>query len=331
MNAVEHREDAKPALEFEGLTKSFRSHWTFRRTPIVRDLNLRVEPGEVFGFLGPNGAGKTTTIKTMMGLLCPDAGSIRIFGAPHREPTVRRRVGFLPENPYFYDYLTGRELLAFYARFFRLGPLERRRHVGELLELTGVASAADRPLRKYSKGMLQRLGLAQALLGEPDLVILDEPMSGLDPIGRRDVRDIILELRRRGCTVFFSSHILQDAEMICDRVGILVRGRLRSVGRLGDLVGDRIHSWEVTVSDAGNAYPGDVLSRRGDEVLRRITSEVELTALLEAVERSGGRLVSLVPQRETLEEVFLREVRTDEAGAEAPASPPSTGPEDAGS
>ncbi|MGD8376523.1 MAG: ABC transporter ATP-binding protein [Acidobacteriota bacterium] len=299
------------------MSKSFRSQWTFRRTPVVRDLSLRVEPGEIFGFLGPNGAGKTTTIKMMMGLIHVDAGEIRILGGSHRSPTVRRRLGFLPENPYFYDYLTGRELLAFYARFFRMSPRDRRRKVDELLERTGVAEAADRPLRKYSKGMLQRLGLAQALLGDPELVVLDEPMSGLDPVGRHEVRDIILDLRRQGCTVFFSSHILQDAEMLCDRVGILVRGRLRSHGKLSELIGSRVRAWEVTVADGGDALPGTVLSSRQGAVLRRVESEEELRTLLDAVARSGARLISLIPQREGLEDVFLRDVDPEEAAAEA--------------
>ena len=312
-----------PALELEGVRKSFRSHWTFRRTEVVRDLSLSVEAEEVFGFLGPNGAGKTTTIKTVLGLLHADAGAIRIFGRSHLDPEVRRRVGFLPENPYFYDYLTGRELLSFYARFFRLGLADRRRRIDELLERTGVAGAADRPLRKYSKGMLQRLALAQALLGDPELVILDEPMSGLDPIGRRDVRDLILDLRRRGTTVFFSSHILQDAELLCDRVGILVQGRLRSAGRLRDLVGDRVRCWEVALAGADEAMPGDVLSRRQGEVLRRVSSEEELRALLQAVGRGGGRILSIVPQRASLEEVFLREVEVGAAGAPAGGGEPA--------
>ena len=302
-------------LELEGLSKSFRSDWTFRRTPVVQDLSLQVEPGEVFGFLGPNGAGKTTTIKMIVDLIRPDAGALRIFGLPASDPRSRERLGFLPETTHFYDYLTGREFLLFCARFVRFDRGQRRRRVDEMLERTGIAAAADRPLRKYSKGMQQRLGLAQALLGDPDLVILDEPMSGLDPVGRREVRDLILDLRERGKTVFFSSHILQDAEMLCDRVAILDKGRLRSQGRLEELVGERISAWEVTLEGADRAegdpsagLPGKLLSRRGREVLRRVDSEEELQLLLRSAERAGVRLLSLVPQRETLEEVFLREI-----------------------
>jgi ABC-2 type transport system ATP-binding protein len=296
-------------LEVEGLCKSFRSHWTFRARPVIRNLNLKVEAGEVFGFLGPNGAGKTTTLKLLLGLMSPDAGTIRIFGHSQRDHRIRRRLGFLPENPFFYEYLTGREFLDLYARFFDLPAPVRRKRIAELLERTGVADAANLPLRKYSKGMVQRLGLAQALIGDPDLVLLDEPMSGLDPLGRRHVRDLLLELRERGCTVFFSSHILQDAEMICDRVAILVAGQIRRAGRLQDLVGGRVQAWEVTVAGGRDELPGAVLSRRGDETLRRVTSEEELRRLLSHVEGAGGRLVSVVPQRETLEEVFLRQVQ----------------------
>jgi ABC-2 type transport system ATP-binding protein len=190
--------------------------------------------------------------------------------------------------------------------------------VAELLERSGISAAANVPLRKYSKGMVQRLGLAQALIGNPDFVLLDEPMSGLDPLGRRDVRDLILELRGKGCTVFFSSHILQDAEMICDRVAILVQGKLRRMGSLKELVGQHVQSWEVTSSGDKPGWPGEVLSRRGDEILRRVTSEADLQRLLAEIGRSGVRLVSLLPQRETLEEVFLRQVRG--AASEEPRS-----------
>jgi ABC-2 type transport system ATP-binding protein len=302
-----------PVLEVERLCKAFRSHWTFRQRPVIRNLDLTVEDGEVFGFLGPNGAGKTTTLKLLLGLLYPDAGSIRLFGEPHLDPRVRRRLGYLPENPFFYDYLTGREFLNLYARFFDLPAKQRRDRVEELLERTGVAAAGNLQLRKYSKGMVQRVGLAQALLGDPELVLLDEPMSGLDPLGRRHVRDLILDLRRQGCTVFFSSHILQDAEMICDRVAILVEGELRQVGRLRDLVGEKIRAWEVTLQGGGEALPARLLSHRGAETLWRVGSEEELTRLLAEAESRGGRLVSLTPQRETLEEVFLRQVRGDGA------------------
>ena len=298
-----------PVLEVEGLYKSFRSHWTFRARPVIQDLNLQVEEGEVFGFLGPNGAGKTTTLKLLLGLVSPDKGRIRLFGQSQRDHRVRARLGYLPENPFFYEYLTGREFLDLYARFFDLPAVERRKRVAELLERTGISAAANVPLRNYSKGMVQRLGLAQALIGDPDLVLLDEPMSGLDPVGRRDVRDMLLELRGNGCTVFFSSHILQDAEMICDRVAILVQGKLRRMGTLKELVGEHVQAWEVTASGDKPGWPGEVLSRRGDEILRRVTSEADLQRLLAEIGRSGVRLVSLVPQRETLEQVFLRQVK----------------------
>ena len=219
-------------IEISGLVKSFKGHLGLGRKVAVSGLDLSVGRGEIFGLLGPNGAGKTTTLKAMIGLLRPDAGSVRLFGRPPSDVSARARIGFLPENPYFYDYLTAPEFLDFYGRLHGFGRAERRRRVEATLERVGLDAGRSQALRKFSKGMVQRLGLAQAILHDPDLVILDEPMSGLDPIGRRDVRDLILELREAGKTVFFSSHILQDAELICDRVGIVVEGRLRHLGVL---------------------------------------------------------------------------------------------------
>jgi ABC-2 type transport system ATP-binding protein len=278
---------------------------------VLHDLDLAVEAGEVFGLLGPNGAGKTTTIKLVTALLFPDRGQVRIDGRDVRRPEARRALGYLPENPYFYDYLTGREFLDFYGCLYGLGPGERRRRAGELLEQLGLAAAAGMRLRRYSKGMLQRLGFAQALLGRPRLLVLDEPMSGLDPVGRRDFRDLILQSRDRGATVFFSSHILQDAEMICDRVAILVAGRLRSVVRLDQLLGAAGAGYEVTVEGVG---PGEldgseeVLARLEGRLLVRTRSLEEAEALAERARRRGGRLTALVPARATLEDLFLRHV-----------------------
>jgi ABC-2 type transport system ATP-binding protein len=220
-------------LELSGISKSYRTHLSLRKYWILRGLSLSVRAGEIFGFVGTNGAGKTTTIKLALGLTFPDCGSIKLFGRPALRPAVRAKVGFLPENPYFYDYLTGAEFLDFHARLFGLSAADRRRRAVDLLERVGLANRGDRQLRYYSKGMLQRIGLAQALINDPELVILDEPMSGLDPIGRREVRDLILELKASGRTVFFSSHILSDTELICDRVGIIVRGSMKTVGKGG--------------------------------------------------------------------------------------------------
>jgi ABC-2 type transport system ATP-binding protein len=313
-------------LEIESVSKSYRSHLSIRKYWILRDLSLQIREGEIFGFIGTNGAGKTTTIKLALGLIFPDSGSIRLFGRDLGDPEARRRIGYLPENPYLYDYLTGAEFLDFHARLHGLARPERRRRVQELLERVGLANRGDRQLRHYSKGMLQRIGLAQALISDPEFVLLDEPMSGLDPIGRREVRDVILELKARGRTVFFSTHILPDTEMICDRVGMLVKGRLAAVGAVGDLVKQQVPFWEVTLRGAVDGLPcGRIVSRREDQVLVRVDTQSDLRRLLGLLE--GGRgpeLVAVSPARQSLEDLFLRASR--EAGT---AGPGSAGPESA--
>jgi ABC-2 type transport system ATP-binding protein len=306
------RADGPPAVDIRGLTKSFRGHLGLGRRVAIDGLDLSVARGEVFGLLGPNGAGKTTTIKVLLGLLTPDRGQVRLLGRPPSDPRSRAGVGFLPEQPYFYDYLTASEFLDFYGRLQGLAGRDRAARVARALGRVGLDGRGDVPLRKLSKGMLQRVGIAQAIQHEPELVILDEPMSGLDPIGRRDVRDLILALGDAGTTVFFSSHILQDAEMICDRVAILKDGRLRSTGRLAELVSDRVQWFEVGVAGAPNvALPGEVVSSDGDRRLVRVLDVPALTELLSAVTRAGGRVVSIWPRRETLEDLFLREVASD--------------------
>jgi ABC-2 type transport system ATP-binding protein len=307
-----------PVLELEGVAKSYRTHLSLRKYWILRDLSLEVREGEIFGFIGTNGAGKTTTIKLALGLVFPDAGSIRIFGQDAGRPEARSRVGFLPENPYFYDYLTGAEFLDFHARLHGLRGADRRRRVREMLDRVGLGNRGDRQLRHFSKGMLQRIGLAQALINDPDLVILDEPMSGLDPIGRRDVRDLILDLKARGRTVFFSTHILSDTELICDRVGMLVRGSLKAVGTVEDLVRGETPFWEVTLRWAADQPPpalGTVVSRRDDQVLVRVETQNELHRLLSTLNGHGARLVSVSPARQSLEDLLLREVRGAPGGA----------------
>src|SRR5260221_6663666 len=215
-------------IEIRGLRKAFRGHLGIGRTVAVDGLDLSVRTGEIFGLLGPNGAGKTTTLKMMLGLLRPDAGEIRLFGRPPQDVAARARLGFLPENPYFYDYLTAAEFLDLYGRLHGLDAADRKRRIASAITRVGLSGRERTALRKFSKGMTQRLGLAQAIQHDPELVILDEPMSGLDPIGRREVRDLILAQRAAGRTVFFSSHILQDAEMLCDRVAIVFKGQLRA-------------------------------------------------------------------------------------------------------
>ena len=300
-----------PVLELQNIHKSYRSHLSIRKHWVLRGLSLAIEPGEIFGFIGTNGAGKTTTIKLALGLIFADSGSVRLFGQEAAQVELRRRVGFLPENPYLYDYLTGEEFLDFHARLFGLDAPARRGRVRELLERVGLANRGDRQLRHYSKGMLQRIGLAQALINDPDLVILDEPMSGLDPIGRREVRDIILDLKARGRTVFFSTHILSDTEMICDRVGLLVRGSLKAVGRIDELVAREVPYWEVALHGLadGNLPCGEVVSRRDDGILVRVDSQGDLHRLLLILNGRGARLVSVTPGRQSLEDLFIREAK----------------------
>src|SRR4051812_35990289 len=249
-----------PALATYDLTKEYAlGFWRKRRYLALDRLTLEVAPGEVFGFLGPNGAGKTTTLKLLMRLVFPTSGRAEILGKPAGDLDVRRRIGYLPEHPYFYDYLTAEELLSYFAGLFGMAGQDRKRRVNVLLDEVGIGGERRLQLRKFSKGMLQRVGVAQALLNEPELVILDEPMSGLDPPGRRDVRALILRLRDRGCTVFFSSHVLSDAETLCSRVAILARGRLVTSGRLTDMLAFQIRGWEVV---AAGVPPGLLASLR---------------------------------------------------------------------
>jgi ABC-2 type transport system ATP-binding protein len=302
-------------LELDGISKSYRTHLSLRKYWILRDLGFSVEQGEIFGFIGNNGAGKTTTIKLALSLIFPDCGAVRLFGKEASDPESRERVGFLPENPYFYDYLTGAEFLDFHARLFGLPADERRCRVGDLLDRVGLGNRGGRQLRHYSKGMLQRIGLAQALINDPELVILDEPMSGLDPIGRREVRDLILDLKARGRTVFFSTHILSDTEMICDRVGLLVRGRLKALGRVEDLVQAEPGVWEVTLRGIPeHSLPcGQVVSRRDDRLLVRVDSQGDLHRLVAALQRHAASLLSVTPARRSLEDLLVREVARREA------------------
>src|SRR5437762_5826663 len=227
----------EPAIEIEKLTKEYPFGFLhLKKRTSLEGLSMQVEMGDVFGFIGPNGASKSTTIKLLTGLIFPTAGTARILEKPISDIGMHNRIGYLPEQPYFYDYLTAAELLDYFARFHDLKAAERRERVDRMLKKVGLETARKIQLRKYSKGMLQRVGLAQAILHDPKVVILDEPMSGLDPVGRREVRDIILELKKDGKTVMFSTHILSDAETLCDRVGVIVGGELRGVGAPGTLV-----------------------------------------------------------------------------------------------
>jgi ABC-2 type transport system ATP-binding protein len=313
------------ALATYDLTKDFAvGFWRKRPVRALDHLTLDVEPGEVFGFLGPNGAGKTTTLKLLMQLVYPTSGRAEVLGRPAGDVAAKRRLGYLPENPYFYDQLTAEEFLTYVAALFGYHAADRRARVNRLLDEVGIGRERRLPLRKFSKGMVQRVGIAQALVNDPELVILDEPMSGLDPIGRRDVRSLILALRDRGCTVFFSSHVLSDAEALCSRVAILVRGRLVSIGRLSEMLAFQVRGWELV---AANVPQSTIRSLEPDA--RRIIQisegrySIELP-LEHPPERALGRLtaagatvISLNPIRESLEDFFVQQVTAAQSAGDA--------------
>ena len=305
------------AIETEDLTKDYAvGFWRKRPRRALDRLSLQVEQGEVFGFLGPNGAGKTTTLKLLLQLVFPTFGRAKLLGRRLGDPAAKRRLGYLLEHPYFYDYLTAQELLTYFGALLGLGPADCRRQVDALLDEVGIGGERRLQLRKFSKGMLQRVGIAQALLNAPELLILDEPMSGLDPLGRRDVRALILRLRDRGCTVFFSSHVLSDAEALCSRVAILAKGRLVASGRLSDLLAFEVRGWELVVanaSDAAIAALGSRVNRAipigGGWFSLELPLEIPPERVLAELTAGGARLVSLNPIRETLEDVFVQRVQ----------------------
>jgi len=308
----------EPVLVTRGLSKSYRTgHIIQGRRPALVDLDLQLLRGEILGYVGPNGSGKTTTFKLLMGLVRPDRGEARILGEPLASRAWRERAGYLPEQPYLYDYLTAAEYLDYAGRLFGLAHDARRRRARELLSLVGLERSADVPLRRFSKGMLQRAGLAQALVNDPELLFLDEPMSGLDPVGRRLVRDLILDLRRRGKTVLFSTHILSDAETLCDRVAVLRSGRLLSVGPLGELLRLDTTHLELLASGIATDAPGLEAARRVDPVGDRLRLEVEegsLGGVVTAIESAGGRVLGVQPVRRTLEDYFFEELGEARAG-----------------
>jgi ABC-2 type transport system ATP-binding protein len=299
-----------PAIEIEGLTKDYPvGFWRKRPHRALDGLTLRVEEGDVFGFLGPNGAGKSTTLKLLMALIFPTSGTARILGRPIHDVRMHRDIGYLPEQPYFYDYLTGRELLDYFARLFDYGPQERRDRIRNLLDNVGLSSAGDLQLRKYSKGMLQRIGIAQAILNDPKVVFLDEPMSGLDPVGRREVRDIILELKQQGRTVLFSTHILSDAEALCDRVAILLNGKLEGVGSLDQIMPIHVQGMEILFEPGPGRDLPSILSgtaTRTGSHYHIVVREAELYATIEQLHRCEARIITVTQLKPTLEEFFFR-------------------------
>ena len=301
---------ANPAIEIERLTRDYPvGFWRKKMRRSLDHLTLQVEEGESFGFLGPNGAGKTTTMKLLMGLIFPTSGSARVRGHSINDVRMHREIGYMPEQPYFYDYLTARELLDYFARFFGYSRSEREERIKKFLERVSLAESADVQLRKFSKGMLQRVGIAQAILHDPQVVFLDEPMSGLDPVGRREVRDIILELKNQGRTIFFSTHILSDAEMLCDRVAVLVGGKLQGVGAPRELVSMEVQGMEILFeSRTGIALPPNMVERatHAGERYRIVVPEAEVYAALEQLKICEARILSVTPLRPSLEDYFLK-------------------------
>ncbi len=299
----------EPAIRIEGLTKHYYNKTTRQQVMAVDALSLEVHPGEIFGFLGPNGAGKTTTIKMLLGLIFPNGGDAFILGKPIGDASIKHQIAYLPESPYFYEYLTGAQVLDFYARLFGMKASQRKKRVVELLELVGLSRDGDKTLRNYSKGMLQRIGIAQSLINDPDLLFLDEPTSGLDPLARLEIRDLIGKLKQQGKTVFLSSHQLLEVEVMCDRISILNRGKLLKQGKLDELLPSG--SVEITVrgtSELEEAVEPFGLSWSQPEsgVYTTTAPAGELVdRIVDAVRSAKGSIVSLTPQRRTLEQIFV--------------------------
>jgi ABC-2 type transport system ATP-binding protein len=305
----------EPVISVTRVSKVYRSGLRMKRVQALTDISLEVERGEIFGFLGPNGAGKTTLIKILMGLTEPTSGSALVFGRPPRDAAAKARLGFLPESPYFYDHLTAREFLGLAARLSGVPKSEAAGRVTGQLRLLRMEKAADVQMRGFSRGMLQRMGIAQALVADPELVVLDEPMGGLDPIGRKEFRDIIVDLRERGKTIFFSTHILSDVEMICDRVGIVIEGRMVEVGRLSEILTSDVESIEVTVKGVTGKTQkalervSQKAIKSGDQLLLTVRNEDDVDRVLAICREMGGiRVVGIDPHCPTLEDYFMAHV-----------------------
>ncbi len=328
-NETSSNEEIRPVLRVDSLKKtfsivelerllSFQPNQVFRSVEAVRNINLSVLPGEVFGFLGPNGAGKTTTIKMCMDLIEPTEGHIQLFGQDPRQRLAKEKVGYLPEHPYFYDYLKPQEILDYFGRVFGISRQDRKKKINELLDRVGLNHARNRPLRKFSKGMLQRLGIAQAIINEPKLLVLDEPLSGLDPMGRKEIRDIIIEQRSKGTTIFFSSHILSDIEHLCDRVAIVNHGEIVREGVLDTLLSSGQRQSEMVVRCEPNALEKALHFLEIDLVhlgsaSRFVVDSEKVTSVIEAVHKAGGMIESLQPHRDSLEDLFVRATGGGEA------------------
>lgn len=300
------------ALKIIDLKKSFKSNFLLKTFRVLKNINLTVDTGEIYGFLGPNGAGKTTTIKCILSLISPDAGDIFINGKYFLEPEAKTNIGFLPENPYFYEYLTAKELLRFSARLFSISRKKSKEKIKELLKLVGLEGKGDTKLKKFSKGMIQRIGLAQSMISDPDLLILDEPFSGLDPIGRKELRDIIVSLKNSGKTIFFSSHILQDMEMMVDRVGIILNGEIIKTGKISELITHSVQSYELIVSNIEESIlrSKDWLFELKDKNYIIKADKIEkVNEIIRFIVKRKGEILSVTPMKLTLEEIFLKEMR----------------------
>ncbi|MGD2088433.1 MAG: ABC transporter ATP-binding protein [Candidatus Aminicenantes bacterium] len=299
------------ALEIKNLKKSFRSNFAIKVYHILKGIDITVEQGEIYGFLGPNGAGKTTTMKCILGIIFPDSGEISILGQSAQRPESRRNVGFLPEHPYFYDYLTAEELLLFTGMLFSLPKRKIRERAKELIELVGLKDKRDLKLKKYSKGMVQRVGLAQALVHDPDFIILDEPFSGLDPIGRKELRDIILSLKNAGKTIFFSSHILQDMEMMVDRVGIILDGEIKKQGKLSDLISHSVRYYEIVFTGIDEKILREQAVKyvlQDTDYITKLQTNEKANQRIEWITKNKGKILSVAPVKMTLEDIFLKEI-----------------------
>jgi ABC-2 type transport system ATP-binding protein len=299
-------------LEVEGLRKVFHIGFFRKRVEAVRGTSFKVKRGEIFGLLGPNGAGKTTTIKAILRLIFPTEGEIRIFGRSADDREAAKRVGYMPENPYVYQYLKPLEFLDLCGRLVGIPKTDRRARSEEMIDKVGLRHAMDRPIGKFSKGMMQRIGLAQALLHDPELLVLDEPMSGLDPIGRKEVRDLLVEQRERGKTLLFTSHILSDVELLCDRVVIMQQGEITSEGQVHDLLETAGRQVEIRLSSASQALEdslrsrGTILDGGAGHLTLRVEGQKAVDEVIRISNAAGARLDAMIPERQTLEKLFLK-------------------------
>ena len=299
------------AIEIKGLEKTFTSNFLLKKYKVLKDINISIEKGEIYGFLGPNGAGKTTTIKCMLGLISFDSGESLIYGKDSKSIEGREKIGFLPEHPYFYDYLTAKELLIFSGMLFSIPIKKVMNKAKYLLELVGLEGKEDLKLKKFSKGMIQRLGFAQTLINDPEIIILDEPFSGLDPIGRKELRDLIISLKKSGKTIFFSSHILQDMEMIVDTVGIILEGKTIKQGKLSNLISHSVQYHEVVFRgvDESLLKSNNIgFELKDNNYITKSKDFEKVNHIIEFIIMNHGKIISVTPFKMTLEDIFLEEI-----------------------